>query len=168
MKPDELEDDPWPMPDDEDEGEVPRRESRHSRHRSVPDLFRRAFENTVGSVQSTQSVSREALHAILHTTDRTRRELVRLVAGEVGDFLRHTDLASEVTKVLTSVQADVHLSIGFKRNPEGGLDPEITQKGSEKRREAPPREGSSSRAKVEGAAPKPREPSGTKGREGGE
>lgn len=130
MKPDDIDDDPWPMA-----AEVrpspeagPRRDPRPHRHRSAAaDLFRRAFDHTMGSVHSTSSTSWDTLQNILSTTDRTRRELVRIVASEVGDFMKHVDFASEVTKILTSVQADVHVSVRFKRNPDGGVEPRVAR-----------------------------------------
>ncbi|MBX2813146.1 MAG: hypothetical protein KTR25_15125 [Myxococcales bacterium] len=107
-----------------------RRESK-SRSRGVPDFVRRAIENTMGSVQSTQNVSKEAFQFFLSTTDKTRREIVRIAASEVGAFLRQSDIASEVVKILTSVEADVKLSIKFKRT-EQGVSPEVrTRKRSE-------------------------------------
>ncbi len=107
-----------------DAEELARREARN-RARSVPDFVRRAIENTMDSVHSTQTVSKEALQFFLSTTDRTKREIVRIVASEVKDFLRHVDLSSEVIKVLTSVQADVKLSVRFRRNADGKITPEV-------------------------------------------
>ena len=106
-----------------------RRESSRSKGRgSVPDFVRRAIENTMGSVQSTQNVSKEALQFFLSTTDKTRREIVRIAASEVGEFLRQSDIASEVIKVLTSVEADVQLRVKFRRTDKG-VSPEVrTQK----------------------------------------
>lgn len=101
------------------------RRERAQRSRAVPDFVRRAIENTVGSVQSTQNVSKEALQFFLSTTDKTRREIVRLAASEVGDFIRNSDLASEVIKVLTSVEADVQVKVRFNRTDGGGVRPEV-------------------------------------------
>lgn len=115
----EPEDDGWPYGGSQDD-EADRRKG----HR-VPDFVRRAFENTMGSMASTQSVSREAIQSLLSTTDRTRRELVRLIASEVGDFFRHTDVASEIAKILTSVEANVHLSVKFRKTDDGGVEPEV-------------------------------------------
>ena len=95
-----------------------RREGR-SRSRGVPDFVRRAIENTMGSVQNTQNVSKEALQFFLSTTDKTRREIVRIAASEVGEFLRQSDIASEVIKVLTSLEADVQVRVKFRRTDSG-------------------------------------------------
>lgn len=95
-----------------------RRESR-SRARGVPDFVRRAIENTMESVQSTQNVSREAIQFFISTTDKTRKEIVRIAASEVGAFLRQSDIASEIVKVLTNVEADVHVRVKFKKTGNG-------------------------------------------------
>ncbi len=103
---------------------------RSRRSRAVPDFVRRAIENTVGSVQNTGTVSKEALQYILHQGDRTKREVVRIVASEVGDFLQHVDISREIIKVLTSVQAEVSLSVRFKPTKGGGIIPDVEAKGA--------------------------------------
>lgn len=122
----DIEDGPWnedgPRRDDDMFG---RRENRKS-SRGVPDFVRRAIENTMGSMQSTQSVSKEAIQFFISTTDKTRREIVRIAASEVGEFLKHTDLAGELIKVLTSLEADVHLSVKFRRTDQGGVEPVVS------------------------------------------
>jgi len=87
---------------------------RRDKRPRVSDFVRRAIENTVGSVQDKGSAPREALEYLLKQGDKGRRELFRIVAGEVGDFLKHVDLAGEVVKVLTSVQVEVNASLRFK------------------------------------------------------
>jgi hypothetical protein len=137
-------DEPWAPPPLEDEDEMFARREGRNRHRAVPDFVRRAIENTMGSVHNTQTASREALQLFLSTTDRTKRELVRIAASEVGQFLRHVDISSEVLKVLTGVQADVQISVRFRRTDDGGVSPEVRAGGEsedeaeEPRREPPP------------------------------
>lgn len=95
---------------DEDAG-FGRREGGRPR---VSDFVRRAIENTVGSVQSSGSASREAIEYLLKQGDRGRRELFRIVGSEVGDFLKHVDVAGEVVKVLTSVEVEFKANLRFK------------------------------------------------------
>lgn len=129
--------------DDEDEllDEEPHDDDmfgRRERHRQagggssrvVGDFVRRAIKDTVGQVQSSGALPKEAINYLIHQGDKGRKEVVRLVANEVGDFLRHTDISSEVVKILTNVQVDMSASIRFKRNPEGRLSTEI-EEGSE-------------------------------------
>jgi hypothetical protein len=101
-------------------------ERRQQRPRVVSEFVRRAIENTVGSVTNTGNLSREALNYLLQQGDRGKREVVRIVAQEVGEFLRGIDLSSEVVKVLSNIQVDVNASIRFKPSNDGSLKPEIT------------------------------------------
>jgi hypothetical protein len=96
-------------------------QDRRGRPHAVSELLRRAIENTVGSVQTTSSLSREALNYLLQQGDRGKRELVRIVANEVGQFLRGVDLSGELVKVLTSVQLEVNASIRFKPSQDGAV-----------------------------------------------
>ncbi len=86
----------------------------------VSDFVRRAIENTVGSVSSGGSVGRDALHFLLQQGDRGRKELLRIIASEVGDFLRTVDVSGEVAKVLTGLQIDFSANIKFRRAEEDG------------------------------------------------
>lgn len=117
----------WPDGEPPAEGDemFSRRESR-TRSRGVPDFVRRAIENTMGSVQTTGAVSKEAINFFLSTTDKRRREIVRMFATEVGDFLKHADISSEVIKVLTSVEADVEFKVRFRRTEHDQVVPEVT------------------------------------------
>lgn len=110
------------MTEDLFEGEE---ETRERKTRLVSEFVRRAIDNAVGQVQSSGSLSREALGFLIQHGDRGRKEVVRLVAKEVGDFLRATDLSSEVIKVLTNVRMDV--SVSFRKNDDGGVDPVVQQ-----------------------------------------
>lgn len=97
----------------DEDGGFGRRDERGGRPR-VSDFVRRAIENTVGSVQNSGNAPREALEYLLKQGDRGRRELFRIVAGEVGDFLKHVDVAGEVVKVLTSVEVEFKANLRFK------------------------------------------------------
>ncbi len=112
-------DDPFGPYDDE------RRRGRKDRQ-PVQELFRRAIENTVESVQNSGALPKEALAYVLQQGDKGRRELVKVAAKELGDFLRATDISSEVVKILTAVQMDMTVSVSFKRKDDGtGLVPEV-------------------------------------------
>lgn len=123
---DSIEPDPDDALGDDDDDLFFRREGRQRPDKDrgvlgVSDFVRRAIENTVGSVQSTGTLSKEALQYVIQQGDRGRREVVRIVASEVGDFLRKTDLSQEVTKILTSVQMEFSATIKFKPTETGGL-----------------------------------------------
>ncbi|MCK6549241.1 hypothetical protein L6R52_25585 [Myxococcota bacterium] len=141
-------------PDEQDEGDFGEDEmftqrerygaGDRRRPRVVTDFVRRAIENTVGSVGVGGSISRDTLNYLLQQGDRGKRELVRIVGHEVGEFLRNVDLSSEVIKVLTSVQVDVNASIRFRPTkdgvkPEVGVDANLT--GARDARDPQPTDG---------------------------
>jgi hypothetical protein len=96
------------------------REGRGERRRrpAVGDFVRKAIE-TMGSVSSSGSVGREALDYLLRQGDRGRRELFRIVAHEVGDFLRNVDVSGEVVKVLSSLQVEFSATLRFRPTDDG-------------------------------------------------
>ena len=108
-----------------------RRRPRKDRH-PVQELFRRAIENTFESVKDSGALPKEALTYLLQQGDKGRREIVKVAAKEMGDFLRATDISSEVVKILTNVQMEMSVSVRFKRNPDGtGVEPQVEVKDKE-------------------------------------
>ena len=59
---------------------------------------------------------REAASLLLAQADETKNGLFRVVAKEVREFLEHTNLASEMQKMLTTVQFEISTTIRFKPN----------------------------------------------------
>jgi len=95
------------------------------RGRVMGEFVRRAIDNAFEQVQSSSAAPKEALSFLLQQGDRGRREVVKIIAKEVGDFLRATDLSSEVIKVLTSVEADFRVHVKFRRTEDGGVKPDV-------------------------------------------
>lgn len=129
----------------------------------VSDFVRRAIENTVGSVQTTGTISKEALQFLLQQGDRGRREILRIVAAEVGQFLRDTDLSTEVIKILTGVQVELSANIKFK--PAEGSPEKIDPKADvsvnlspARRSETPPPADSPAPETAEPTASEPKPP----------
>jgi hypothetical protein len=121
--------DPDPDLDEDEVDELFRREGRSGDRaaRGLSDFVRKTIESTVGSVQNTGTLSKEALQYVIQQGDRGRREVLRIVAAEVGDFLRQTDLSREVTKVLTSIQIDVAASVKFRPIEDGrNVEPSVS------------------------------------------
>ena len=125
------------------------REGRHKLRPAVTDFVRRAFENTMGSVQVPSSAPREALDFLLKQGDRSRREIFRVVANEVSDFLKQVDLGGEIVKVLTSVQVELNASVRFKPvdgttrvevDPSSDFSVSVAGPGGARKSEAPPRD----------------------------
>ena len=95
----------------------------------ITDFVRKKLESTVEQVQTTGSLSKEALTYVIQQGDKGRKEVLRIVAQEVGDFLKNTDLSQEITKVLTGLKIDVNASIAFRANETGdGVKPEVESK----------------------------------------
>jgi hypothetical protein len=127
----EGDDRPDREPDDDDMfARRERARDRQQRQRGVGDFVRRAFE-TVGSVQGSASLPKDAISYLLQQGDRGKREVVRIVAKEVGDFLRQVDISSEVVKILSSLQVEVSATVRFRPTEDGrAVRPEV-QAGSE-------------------------------------
>lgn len=90
----------------------------------VAEFLRRAVDTTVGQVQSTGSAGKEAIQYLLQQGDKGRREILRIVASEIGIFLRDLDLSQEVIKILTGVQMELNASLKFKPTGHGKVEPE--------------------------------------------
>lgn len=121
-----------PFDDNPDDDEMfRRRERQYDRYRPViSELVKKAIENTVGQVQNTQSVGRDAITYLLQQGDKGKQQAVRVIAKEVGDFLRATDISSEAVKILTQLRVEVNASVSFKPAADGRtVRPEV-EKGS--------------------------------------
>lgn len=92
----------------------------------IPDLIKRAVELGVEkAVEAPDNlkefvgglkVPREAANLILSQVEETKNGLFRVVATEVREFLEHTNLATEMQKMLTTVQFEISTTIRFKPN----------------------------------------------------
>ena len=92
----------------------------------ITDFVRKKLESTMDQVQTTGSLSKEALSYVIQQGDKGRKEVLRIVAQEVGDFLKNTDLSQELTKVLTGMKIDVNASIAFRAADDGrSVKPEV-------------------------------------------
>lgn len=92
----------------------------------IPELLKRAVEIGVGKAAEAPNdlkefvggmkVPREVAHYLLSQVEETKNGLFRVVAKEVRDFLEHTNLGSEMQKMLTTVQFEISTTIRFKPN----------------------------------------------------
>jgi len=131
----------------------------------IPELIKRAVELGVEKASGApdnlkefvggMKVPREVAHYLLSQVEETKNGLFRVVAKEVRDFLEHTNLGSEMQKMLTTVQFEINTTIRFKPN-EGGTDaaegdeqklpkPEVKSNVTVKRPDERPRERRRSR-----------------------
>jgi hypothetical protein len=99
----------------------------------IPELIKRAVELGVEKAVEApdnlkefvggMKIPREAAHYLLSQVEETKNGLFRVVAKEVRDFLEHTNLGTEMQKMLTTVQFEINTTIRFKPNDgtsEGG------------------------------------------------
>ena len=92
----------------------------------IPELIKRAVvagvERASDAPESLKhfvgdlKLPKEIASYIFSQIDETKNGLFRVVAKEMRDFLEHTNIASEMQKMLTSLQFEVSTTIRFKPN----------------------------------------------------
>jgi hypothetical protein len=92
----------------------------------IPELIRRAV--VAGVEKATEApdsikhlvgdlkLPKEIASYIFAQVDETKNGLFRVVAKEMRDFLEHTNLSGEMTKMLTSLKFEVSTTIRFRPN----------------------------------------------------
>lgn len=128
-----------PEPPDRDPEEADEPESRRRLERVFREAFRRAIEKGVEAGVGTLSkadkavrgvvddvpLPKEVLGYVFQQIDDTKNSLVRVVAGEVRDFLEATDVASELQRALTSLSFEIKTEVRFIPNDAGGVKPQV-------------------------------------------
>jgi hypothetical protein len=101
------------------------------------DLLKRAVE--IGVEKATEApdnikelvggmkLPKEIVGLILAQAEETKNGLFRVVAKEIREFLEHTNLATEIQKMLTTVQFEIATTIRFKPNDGKSLDGEVPE-----------------------------------------
>jgi len=130
-----------PEPDGErDDAEEP--DQRRRLERVFREAFRRAIEKGVEAGVGTLSkadkavrgvvddvpLPKEVLSFVFQQIAETKNSLVRVVAGEVRDFLEATDVASELQRALTSLSFEIKTEVRFIPNDAGGGTPLVRAK----------------------------------------
>ena len=119
-----------PPPPDPPEAPSARPDTSGSRRRRlegvIPELLKRAIEIGVDKAQDAPEslkhfvgdlkLPKEIVTVILQQVDETKNGLFRVVAKEIRDFLEHTNISSEMQKMLTTVQFEVNTTIRFTPN----------------------------------------------------
>jgi hypothetical protein len=119
--------------DDRQRGPGEREETDRERRRLeriLPELIKRILEagyekisegpENVRHFIGEMKLPKEALALIFAQMDETKNGLYRVVAGEIRDFLEHTNLAEELTKVLTTLSFEVKTEVRFIPNDSRG------------------------------------------------
>jgi len=130
---------------------------------AVTDSIRKAvfgglsalFVSEEGIRQTTGELPKDALSFLLSQTDKTRRELMRVVSDELKSFLRQLDIQGEVKEMLSGLTVEVKAEISFKEN--GAVISKISQDVTDKpiRKKAPRKKAKAAKKKAPKPAPKP-------------
>src|SRR5271165_7422711 len=100
----------------------------------IPELIKRAVEIGVGKAAEApdnikefvggMKLPREVASYLLSQVEETKNGLFRVVAKEIRDFLEHTNVSSEMRKMLTTVKFEINTTIRFKPNEAGSTEEE--------------------------------------------
>jgi hypothetical protein len=92
------------------------------------DILRRGFDALIAGDGA--RLPREAVSRVAQGTERTKREVVRIIGAEVRTFLEHVDAPGVLSQALERLEMDVALKVGFRRRGDGALKPvvEVTEK----------------------------------------
>jgi hypothetical protein len=120
----------------------------------IPELLKRAVElgvekateapDSLKALVGDMKVPKEIAHLLLTQMEDTKNGLFRVVAKEMRDFLEHTNVAGEMTKMLTTVQFEINTTIRFTPNDgnssaaENSADDDGTKTSGEKTRDTIP------------------------------
>jgi|SRR5690554_3076620 len=104
------------------------------RGHSLRDVVRKALaqsldargvtEDTIRTILGDVKLPRELGNVVLQQADAIKSEVVRVVAGEVRNFLSEANLGEELAKILTSISFEVRTEIRFIPNDEA-LKPSV-------------------------------------------
>ncbi len=110
------------------------------------EAFRKAVEKGVEAGVGTLNRADKAVRGVVdevplpkevagyffNQIDETKNVLVRVVAGEVRDFLDATDVAGELQRALTSLSFEIKTEVRFIPNDAGGIRPQVRAKAAPK------------------------------------
>ncbi len=102
-------------------------DSPHRRRRLegvIPELLKRAVElgvekaaeapESLKHLMSDLRLPKEVAAYLFSQVEETKNGMMRVVAKETRDFLEHTNLASELQKMLTTLQFEINTTIRFR------------------------------------------------------
>jgi hypothetical protein len=114
---------PAEPPDERDEPPHEAQDPRPTIDRILPELIRRGLE--VGREKVSESIPRELAAQVVAQLGDVRSGVVKAVAQEVGRFLREADIASELRKVLSGLNVEAKVSLGFTTRDDGTLKSDV-------------------------------------------
>jgi hypothetical protein len=90
---------------------------------------RQTGESTESDARTERGLSdrvRRAMAAGLEVASRSKDDLVRAAASEIGTWLDRLDVQGELAKVLSKMVVEVKAEIRFRPKEDGTLAPEVT------------------------------------------
>ena len=111
----------------------------------VPEILRRGIESGmeaflrsdrgVRKAVSDLKLGREVTNYVFHQVDETKNAALRVIAGEVRDFLEHANLEQGLRTVLTSLAFEIRTEVRFVPVDGGRLKPVVRSTVGRARRE---------------------------------
>ena len=93
---------------------------------------------------------------MLQQIDETKNGLFRVVANEIRDFLEHTNISSEMKKMLTTVQFEINTTVRFSPNDSPAAPSDETTEGGEPRKSTSSKPEVKTQVHVKREEPRPR------------
>jgi hypothetical protein len=132
----------------------------------IPELLKRAIEIGVDRAQDAPEslkhfvgelkLPKEIVSYMLQQVDETKNGLFRVVANEIRDFLEHTNISSEMKKMLTTVQFEINTTVRFSPNDSPAAPADETAEGGEPRKTASAKPEVKTQVHVKREEPRPR------------
>jgi ribosomal protein S6 len=103
----------------------------------VPELVKKTITAGMGAVFTTEeglrrlskeiTLPKEVASYIVNTASTTKDELLRIIAGEVREFLQTINLSEEIARMLTMLSFEVKTEIRFIPNDQKytGVEPQV-------------------------------------------
>jgi len=102
---------------------------------AVPDLLGRTIMTGLGGIALTEetvrgllkdlSLPKDAVAFLVSQSEKTREEIVRVVAQEMRSYLESRDISNELKTALTGLKVELKTEISFKLDDAGTLTPAI-------------------------------------------
>ena len=119
-------------------------------HRERGSRFQRLGEQLTGLLDP-EAAFRRGSGLVTGITQTTKEELVRIISGEVKNFLDKMDAADLLQQVIAGLQIDVNMQVRFSRQADGAVQPEVTRQDAKVRFQNDERPG---RAESGGSVPR--------------
>jgi len=136
-----------------DDRELPPPEQEGIRERLkeyVPDIVKRTVLGGLGAVFATEEgirkfvqeahLPKEVAAYLLDQAQATKKELYRIIGGEIREWLERVDLERVMLRILTSVTFEINTQVRLIPNEAGLVKPEIKPRVRVRRRREPDEE----------------------------